>query len=541
MKISRLFHTLRYLKPVQFYGRAWFRFYKPKVDTSQLLHCRNMKSTWIRPADKVASQIGFNTFRFLNQEQELTSADDWNNQEWEKLWLYNLHYFDDLNSEGAETRQLWHVDLLDKWVNENPVGFGNGWEPYPSSLRVVNWIKWSLVGNQLSPSVLLSLEVQVRYLRKRLENHLLGNHLLANAKALVFAGLFFQGEEAEEWLRKGMKILSRELPEQILLDGGHFELSPMYHAIILDDLLDLINVSRTYGQVISPSWSETVEKMLFWLRGIMHPDGEISFFNDAAFGIAPQPEHLFAYAKRLGVNIERNINLENGLTCFKETGLLRWQVENAVAILDVAKIGPDYLLGHAHADTLSFELSLYNQRLLVNSGTSCYGVSDERLWQRSTAAHNTVEVNGESSSEVWGGFRVARRAQPENLTIAQHDDVLFVGCDHGGYQRLPGKVTHHRQWDFSSNELVITDTLTGKFNCAKARFYFHPEVRVREVGDNRFVAILATRQEVNIVFSGAEVVVIEMTTWHPAFGVLLANQCLVAEISDDELTTKINW
>lgn len=540
-KLICLYHTLCYLKPVQFYGRAWFRLFKPNVDVSRHLNCRAIKSTWVKPATKVISQIGLKTFRFLNQEHELTSTDDWNHRELDKLWLYNLHYFDDLNGEDAETRQLWHIDLLEKWVAENPVGQGNGWEPYPSSLRIVNWIKWSLAGNQLSTMVLQSLEVQVRYLRKRLEIHLLGNHLLANAKALVFAGLFFQGREADEWLRKGLKVLSGELPEQILSDGGHFERSPMYHAIILEDLLDLINVLRVYDQTLPQAWLATAEKMLFWLRGMTHPDGEIALLNDAAFGIAPRPDQLFAYAELLGLNCAWNDRPQQGLTHFEQTGYLRWQTGNAVAVLDVAKIGPDYLPGHAHADTLSFELSLYEQRLFVNSGTSCYGVSDERLRQRSTAAHNTVEVDSESSSEVWGGFRVARRARPENLTISRRDDVLSVGCAHGGYRRLPGKVTHHRQWNFNSRELVITDSISGKFSCAKARFYFHPDVSVRKVENNWFVATLAIGNVVDIVFTGAADICLENTTWHPGFGVSMPNMCLVVQISERELVTKIKW
>ena len=91
--------------------------------------------------------------------------------------------------------------------------------------------------------------MQVRFLRKRLEIHLLGNHLFANAKALVFAGLYFTGNEADEWLGKGLAILEREVPEQVLRDGGHFERSPMHHGIILEDLLDLLNVfaHKLYG------------------------------------------------------------------------------------------------------------------------------------------------------------------------------------------------------------------------------------------------------------------------------------------------------
>ena len=83
-------------------------------------------------------------------------------------------------------------------------------------------------------------------LEKRIESHLLGNHLFANAKALVFAGTYFSGAEADRWLNRGISILEREIPEQILLDGGHFELSTMYHALIFEDLLDLCNLLKCY-------------------------------------------------------------------------------------------------------------------------------------------------------------------------------------------------------------------------------------------------------------------------------------------------------
>ena len=113
-------------------------------------------------------------------------------------------------------------------------------------LRIVNWIKWFLAAqpDQVLPSRpgSHSLAVQTRWLRSRLEWHLLGNHLFANAKALVFAGLYFDGAEAQAWLVRGCAILARELPEQILADGGQFERSPMYHALALEDLLDLLNL-----------------------------------------------------------------------------------------------------------------------------------------------------------------------------------------------------------------------------------------------------------------------------------------------------------
>ena len=80
----------------------------------------------------------------------------------EKLWRYNLHYFDDLNAFDADSRKHWHTDLLLRWVRENPPGAGTAWEPYPTSLRIVNWIKWALAGNELPHECVTSLAVQAR-------------------------------------------------------------------------------------------------------------------------------------------------------------------------------------------------------------------------------------------------------------------------------------------------------------------------------------------------------------------------------------------
>jgi hypothetical protein len=160
------------------------------------------------------SLIDFDTFVFLNEVGSLSEV-GWDNLSREKLWRYNQHYFDDLNSMNASDRFHWHKALIMRWVDENPLGKGTGWEPYPTSLRIVNWVKWILERNSLevckfSEIFNQSLATQARWLTKRIEWHLLGNHLFANAKALVFAGLYFQSIEANAWLRSGLKIISKQ-------------------------------------------------------------------------------------------------------------------------------------------------------------------------------------------------------------------------------------------------------------------------------------------------------------------------------------------
>jgi uncharacterized heparinase superfamily protein len=401
----------------------------------------------------------------------------------------------------------------------------------------VNWIKFALGGAELSPAARHSLAVQVRWLTRRLEWHLLGNHLFANAKALVFAGLFFEGEEADNWRLRGQAILDREVPEQILADGGQFERSTMYHALALEDMLDLVNVAWAFGRSERVALEPVISRMRHWLAVMSHPDGEISLFNDAAIGIAPSPAELERYARRLGLPLL--VELTEGVAELPVTGHVRVQRGPVVALLDVAPLGPDYLPGHGHADTLSFELSFKQQRMIVNSGTSVYGGSAERLRQRGTNAHNTVVLNGLNSSEVWGGFRVARRAKPTDLIVQAGDGVIVVAAGHDGYRHLTGRPHHRRRWSFGPDVLQIEDAISGTFHTATAYLYFHPDVDVSPLADGYRLG-LADGSALKLALTGGDGRLVE-TNWHPQFGIAVANTCLVVEFFGATLTTTLSW
>ncbi|WP_305405728.1 heparinase II/III family protein [Photobacterium leiognathi] len=542
-KLCLLFQTVRYLKPIQLISRIKRRFKKIKFKTPSTIKLNNYKAPWIREELICSSYRRKDIFCFLNQEGNIGT---WNNFDQSKLWLYNLHYFDDLNSFEANKRTDFHYGLIERWIDENPPIFGNGWEPYPQSLRIVNWIKYFLSFELPSESVLISLSLQSQILSQDLEYHLLGNHLFANAKAMVFAGCYFKGDESEGWLELGLKVLDQQIPEQILKDGGHFELSPMYHNIILADMLDLYNLAQSY-QIYELSqrqnkWKLIIENMLQWARKMEHPDGEVSFFNDSAIGIAPCTGKLFEYAKKLG--IKENSSLSNIIlkkldyTYLKDSGYIIVESDKIKAILDVAKIGPDYIPGHGHADTLSFELSLFGQRIFVNSGTGEYGLSEERLRQRKTAAHNTVEVDGEDSSEVWSGFRVARRAYPSQPVINQSEESILISCSHNGYQRLSGRVTHQRLYKFDDENLVITDFLSGRYKFAKCYFHIHPDVEVKNI--NGVITLTLLNGNKLIILSNQSIS-IEDSTWHPKFGVSIKNKKLVINMHTEESILTIKY
>ncbi len=550
LRLLRYFHTLRYLRPVQVYGRLWFRLYRPRPDLRPAPGLRSPTGLWQPGCRRLPSMLGAETFRFLNITGSLRIAEDWDDPGQLRLWRYNLHYFDDLNAEGADARAEWHRALTARWMRENSPGVGTGWEPYPTSLRIVNWIKWALNAKSrgehaLDAPALDSLAAQARWLRKRLEIHLLGNHLWVNAKALAFAGVFFTGPEAERWLRKGLAILEREMNEQILPDGGHFERTPMYHAILLEDVLDLINLSRVaptcFSYALVDRLLATASRMLRWLRVMTHPDGRIALFNDAAFEIAPDYAALAGYARRLRVPVEEEAL--SAIEALPDSGYVRMQNARAVVICDVAPVGPDYLPGHAHADTLSFELSLDGRRVLVNGGTSTYEPDPERQRQRGTAAHNTVVIDGQDSSEVWGSLRVARRAQPFGVCWGEADGRLWLEGAHDGYRRLPGRAIHHRRWVLHPDGLTIEDRVKGRFRTASLFLHVHPDVAVR--ADDRvgagFVLISGEGGQVRLSTDPPTYLSSARSTWHPEFGRSVESTILTASFRGESPVTRLNW
>lgn len=534
--------TARHLKLAQILGRVRFRMVRPRPDISPAPPVRRMDGSFQRPARRRAVMTGARCFQFLGETGHL-DKDGWDSPHRTKLWQYNLHYFDDLNAARRAERSVRHSDLIADWIAHNPPGLGVGWEPYPTSLRIVNWVKRALAGYALSDAARHSLAVQARWLMRRLEWHLLGNHLFANAKALFFAGLYFEGPEGAAFRAKGTRILERELAEQILPDGGQFERSPMYHALALEDMLDLVNLLGAYKTALSPcevalaeACNAHVPAMQSWLETMSHPDGGIGFFNDAAFGVAADNTELFAYATRLGI---ARPPISHPAIHLADSGYGRLAVGPAVLIADMAPVGPDYLPGHAHADTLSFELSVFGQRLLVNSGTSVYGSGTERLRQRGTSAHNTVTVAGQNSTEVWGGFRVARRARVGSASVVDTEGTLVARASHDGYRRLPGSPAHARTWQLSPTSLTVKD-IVRPAHPAVARFHLHPDTIAEQSSPRKGAVSLAGGQKIRWQAEAASVS-LEPSTWHPCFGESRASQCLVLTLAAGMSSLALSW
>jgi len=595
------------------------------------------------------------SFTFFNRTKNFPDKSDWNYRGFGTLWHYNLNYFDYLLQPGM-TRETGLALILN--FIERADGNGPSFDPYPISLRGVNWIKFlslhgigdgrneapesgrtvsTTIDGAVAVAIRASFYAQYMRLLDNIEYHLMGNHLLENGFSLLFGGVYFGDAR---FCRKAEEILREELAEQILPDGGHYERSPMYHQIILGRVLDCINllkseiggrspyfsgteegagrpgksgtephfpaeksvqspVSQTcHGKPVEPCdarrpaqgdnklqdlnpllalLEEKAAVMLGWLRQMTFSDGSIPLVNDAAFGIAPATAEIFAYAERLGLcPIEAPLG---------ESGYRKIANDVYEAILDVGAIGPDYIPGHAHADTLSFELRVGGCPVIVDSGTSTYGddggtrddkarAQSLRQRQRGTAAHNTVEIDGQDSSEVWGSFRVARRARVTELRERAESEgsaaetrptrgqgvfpgggyvpPIVIAAAHDGYRRLPGKPVHRREWRFSEDALRIRDTIEGDFREAVGRLHFHPDVRLAPsscdggaVGAASAVydsgrIILTDGREMRWRIEKGQGSIVD-TTYHPEFNISLPNRCLEVRFDGPETVVEFVW
>ena len=454
MNLSLLLHTICHLRLVQVWYQIKSRAFKSKYvlrDAPSFF----VKGLMAVPIPREHCLDG-DVFSFVNLDHGFAG---WNYDGLGSLWTYNQNYFDWLNQEGAGEEGVQWIDRFIDEVLSCPEKAGMSLDSYPIALRSINWIKFFCRYPGLATKKRLdSLYSQLRLLEKKLEYHILGNHLLEDSYALYFGASFFSDQRL---LNKAERLLMAQLKEQILPDGANFEQSPMYHCILLDRLLDCINVRRT------DELEHYAKRMLGYLDSIAWEDGTIPLLNDSAWGIAPAPKQIFDYARRLGINWEP--------VRMSESGYRKMTDETMEAIVDVGDITATYQPGHSHADTFNYVLRIDGKPIVVDTGISTYNKTERRQLERSTIAHNTVVVNGKNSSEVWGGFRVGRRAKIVN----EKEDLEekrggILEATHNGYKGLC-----RRRFEMKGNHFVVEDWFDGE-----AVSYIH---LAKDVDENRIM------------------------------------------------------
>ena len=479
-------------------------------------------------------------WRFLATGRPLGWPPDWSPSGLPKLWVYHLHYFDYLWALPFERGK----ELVTDWIRNHPLNRrGIGWGPFPCSVRLINWCGFffgqhrSATEQDESFRDLLwrSLHVQADRLAGHLETHLLGNHLFENGAALALVGSCFRGSRGERWFGIGEEILRRELPEQMLADGMHFERSPMYHARVTYLMALLLGTDDPRLRQLTKDY---FERALEALEAIVHPEGSmIALFNDSALGVTHDPGTLRRFAG--GVPARSHTEPDEGARGFalNEAGYYGCRTSRGdYVICDAGPIGPDYLPGHAHGDIFSFELSLGGHRVIVDSGVFDYEEGPMRRYCRSTRAHNTVEIDGEDQCEFWKVFRVARRGRPHDVQWEPTPWGFRLGGWHDGYFRLPGKPRHERNFTWHDDGLLlIRDRITsGRSVSAVARLHLHPDCVVQKRREDQW-SVDSPGGRLVIAFAGSGRTEVEEGFYCPQFGQSKPNRVLSLHAEGDDL------
>ncbi len=399
-----------------------------------------------------------------------------------------------------------------------------GWHPFVISLRAVVWMQQIARRRKRIPAEVLfaldrSIAAQIRALESDLELDLGGNHLLKNVKALLWAGAYFEGPEAERWTRRGVGLLANELSEQMLADGMHFERSPAYHVQIVGDLLEC-------RAVLAPSplrarLDEILRRAAQVVADLAHPDGAPSLFNDGGLHMAYAPrEVLDAAEKVLGTTFTAR-----PVFALEAAGYYGARRGKDYVLADCGAIGPDHLPAHGHADALAFEWTVAGERLVVDAGVYEYQPGEMRDLARSTKSHNTVTLDDHDSIEFWSSFRVGRRCRVKRTRLQMRTDGFVLEGTHDGFAHLAGEPVHRRLIHAKPDEIRIEDRIEGGAGqIARSRLLLHPDCRVSTNADG--VVTIRRGRAVARVVAETPIAVVE-AWWFPDFGIRLRTKQLV--------------
>ncbi|EDO26641.1 predicted protein [Nematostella vectensis] len=271
------------------------------------------------------------------------------------------------------------------------------------------------------------------------------------------------GNQIDDMLYVDIKT---HLPDQIMTK---VDKATMYSSIEgREPLLDYRIIEKSFSlsndlKIVSKKHTKRLLKvkaslMLSWLSQIKYKNGAIPMVNDSSYGITVTTKEIFEYAEKL--NINKNI------IPLRDSGYRKIVNGNYELFIDVGDVGPDFQPGHAHSDTFNFELYYDKKPIIVDTGISTYEKNERRHLERVTSSHNTVKIGTYEQSQVWGGFRVGKRAKIVKL-IEEPRSIIAV---HDGYKDIG--FLHTRSFKWTEDSVIIQDNIS-KETSGEAKAYFH--------------------------------------------------------------------
>ena len=468
-------------------------------------------------------------------------------EEWRIEWS-KFYYGLDLAQAFRETGDQKYLGswerLVRSWIRQVPVGF----DPTDvTGRRVQNWVyAWSVFASSpeftglapgLEDEIIWSLALQT--------DHLL-HHLTPerNHRTLELYALFIIALALPELDRDGglLDFATSELRHNLLTDirpdGVHRESSTHYHMTALRSFLGARENARRYGLVFPDDFDGRLERACEFAMHCRRPDGLIPALSDSDTGnyadllelaasIFSRPD--FLYAATAGA---RGVAPRERFKSFAEGGYFTQRSgwgggkysfgDERFLVFDCGPLGDG---GHGHYDLLNVEISAGASPLVIDPGRYTYseqGVNWQgvnwRRWFKSTAAHNTVCVDGLDQTAYSRGKPKGRIAQGrliERLS-APGLDVLCAEATSPAYE-----VAHTRRIFFIAGEYwIIVDNLRGsRPHHYDLRFHLSPKARDRVAIEAQGANLIARAPGCDIVFHSASKLVVEQGWYAPSYGI----------------------
>jgi uncharacterized heparinase superfamily protein len=421
-------------------------------------------------------------------------------------WSEALHGFGWLRHLRAAGTALARANahaLVEDWLNLNVRGGSMdrrlARSPPVVARRLISWLSQSPIilenaDHHFYRRFVRAIEADAATLERALAGGLEADARLTAIVALTQAGLCLEGAAA--LLRRATLMLSRELPAQILSDGGHVSRNPR---VLVELLVDFLPTRQAFvaRNIQAPEpLLNAIDRMTPMLRMFRHADGALAGFNGMGVSEPETLATLLAHGAAGGAAI----------LVAPYSGYQRLESDGAIVIADVGAPPPVAFSREAHAGCLAFEFSSGLHRLVVNCGAPPSDAGEAREAARATAAHSTLIIDDHSSCRfapaasrsVAAGVVLEGPSRVEAKRGVDEARGQWVEARHDGYARRYGAL-HQRNLHLAADGaslkgedriLPARKAVAPVGKSLAVRFHLHPAVRAEPAAEPSHVLLI---------------------------------------------------
>ena len=413
----------------------------------------------------------------LGVEQTVVSIDPWSLEMPSADIKARLHKFEWLRDAAAapdqERARARVQTIVHDWISLNPHWSPIVWRADVMGERIAMWLEYydlffAKGSKSFRALVMRSLSHQLAHLSRVWNKEADGVARIRALKGMIYGAVCIPNGDKK--LIAALRKLEFEIGRQIGQDGGHAERSPGAHHQFLRHLVDLRAVLLAAQKPAPETLQSAIDRMAPLLRFYRHQDGGLSLFNGTREESAPNIDATLIKADARGQSPRSA----------PYAGFERLLSGRLLLLADTGAPPQREFDRFSHAGTLSFEMSVGRERVIVNCGSA---QSTETPWytaQRTTAAHSTLSIEDRNSSELLENGGIGRRPQTVSCERLDDEEHLSFTASHDGYGHAFG-VVHLRQIKLAKHsELILgSDRLIGEgLHSFCIRFHLHPDVTV---------------------------------------------------------------